>query len=1726
MSVSDRISAYWPFDSTHGRTVTFEYTGTYTIDGGTAGTAAGKVRQALSLEADNSEFRSVSDAAGLRQLKGCTVWVKLESKAADMSIVAKGSTSANADHSMRLWYDQSEDVFSYTVGDDTTATTVSTTGLTISTDTWYFIRCATDGERQTIWVDETLYGAADYRAPFSETGTFYIGRDTSGNYFDGLIDELAVYSTAPTRSDGAVFHNGGDGISLPEFDELPGPSGRGGFCNRWKPPTFAESDDGVLYVASGKRRVQAFDGYGDFRSAGVPSPAVSPTMDSSGTGRIIGDLYGYVRFLDSDSRVSSMSPISDVLRASGDSRGSITGATNAAPIVITSASHGLTTGTRVRITGQQGNTAANGFWYVTSVDSNSFSLDGSVGNGDWLASPSPNLTITEQQKGRAAVNEVQTLSISGAASGGSFTLTFDGEESAAIDYNASAATIEGVLDSMGSVGNGNVSCAGGAVGSADVTFTFSGDFAGVDVPLLTADTTNLLGADVTLSVVTLTEGNAGTDEVQTFTLYGTPTGGTFTLTYDGQTTGAIAYNASAATVDTALEALSNIGAGDVAVTGGPLPGSALTITFGGALADTDVAEITCDPGSLTGGSISVSVAETTAGAAGLDDDLEHFWTCDQSSGDRYDSVGTADISGSLAAVTGHINNGMRVANVSAAVARSSNVTTSSSFSIAGWFLINSGGPSFVVGDDNLGTSVSSTWLWSLTYSSVLSRFQATMQLSNGSNKTVNADTFGAPSTGTWYFLCMTYNHSTETMGISVNAGSEDTVSVSGWNNRTGLAFKFLSSTLSSSGSMDEVAYYSKVLSSAERTSLYNSGTGRSYPLPGGTNEVQTITINGTPSQGTFTLTYSGQTTEAIAYNASAATVETELESLSSIGSDNVSCGGGPLPGSNVTVTFQNTLGNTDVDLMTANDDLLQYSLAETTEGSPAQSEVQRISASPAPISGTWTVTFDSQTTSSLDYDISASALQTALEGLSSIGSGNISVTGGPLATAPFVCTCQGALANADQNAMTTADSLLGAVPTITITETTKGKAARNEIQQITVDNVSSGTFTLTYSGQTTAALQFDATASDVDTELEGLSNIDAVTVTGGPLTEEPINVEFAGTLASTDVGLMTADVTSLYNGGWATGASEIEYTNVAVPTDTRVTRKQILRTKPGNADVAYIDVDTTDISLSSFVSTNTDEDLTAATLVVLRDSDGVDHNLNRHDEPPDWKTSISAFQNRLFVAGDYVEDAGAAQIDGTDADGIATDWPSIFDARSLYVKSASDGYVIDTIDADDQQLTLTNNAETSSTTDDYQLMQAPPEGQRLYHSWLTASDAYPESFYLLGPFQVARDTRDGAMVGTFSFDGRIFIAFENTIYRYSFETDPAQAPVGDGRAAVAVPRGLANPRCVAYADDIVYCLDHQGIYRFDGSAVEGVSQLLKPMFVGEHSAYNINWRYADFFHAAYFPSDRTVRFWVVLGGGPYPQHAICLNIDTGAWWLEEYPYAITASTTALIDGELRVLLGASGRRIFTLDGSREGTRSVTDVVRGTATSAGISSLTDSGAAFTSSLVGLPVEITEGTGRGQRRIISSVTSTTLYVAGEWGIRPSTDSVYQVGGVSWSVRTGKLRYTNSGRAEVRGVEVVWTPVSNSQTLAAVVRQDFSVTGQTAQMTRAASDADGFSVTAGDPHFTLNMTRDGTATFRISGQSRPNTSSPALLDVEVDGVTNGERHELHVIAVSGAT
>jgi hypothetical protein len=110
---------------------------------------------------------------------------------------------------------------------------------------------------------------------------------------------------------------------------------------------------------------------------------------------------------------------------------------------------------------------------------------------------------------------------------------------------------------------------------------------------------------------------AGTNEQVQVAITGGPTGGTFTLTFGAQTTAAIPYGASALQVQDALEALSTIGDGNIAVTGGWTGGGAVfLLEFRAALGATDVGAVTGSVASLTGGTPAIAITVPRNGAAG------------------------------------------------------------------------------------------------------------------------------------------------------------------------------------------------------------------------------------------------------------------------------------------------------------------------------------------------------------------------------------------------------------------------------------------------------------------------------------------------------------------------------------------------------------------------------------------------------------------------------------------------------------------------------------------------------------------------------------------------------------------------------------------------------------------------------------------------------------------------------------------------------------------------------------------------------------------------------------------------------------------------------------------------------------------------------------------------------------------------------------------------------
>ena len=153
----------------------------------------------------------------------------------------------------------------------------------------------------------------------------------------------------------------------------------------------------------------------------------------------------------------------------------------------------------------------------------------------------------------------------------------------------------------------------------------------------------------------------------------------------------------------------------------------------------------------------------------------------------------------------------------------------------------------------------------------------------------------------------------------------------------------------------------------------------------------TVTLTNTPTGGKFTLSYGGQTTVDIAYNASAAVIQSALVALSTIGT------------ANATVVPAQDVNNTViphrfvVTLTVSASTLTAASVLTNATASAATVTGNAVALTNAPTGGTYTLTFGAQTTTPLAHNASASTVQAALTSLTNIGSGNATVTGTPTA---------------------------------------------------------------------------------------------------------------------------------------------------------------------------------------------------------------------------------------------------------------------------------------------------------------------------------------------------------------------------------------------------------------------------------------------------------------------------------------------------------------------------------------------------------------------------------------------------------------------------------------------------------------------------------------------------------------------------------------------------------
>ena len=632
------------------------------------------------------------------------------------------------------------------------------------------------------------------------------------------------------------------------------------------------------------------------------------------------------------------------------------------------------------------------------------------------------------------------------------------------------------------------------------------------------------------------------------------------------------------------------------------------------------------------------------------------------------------------------------------------------------------------------------------------------------------------------------------------------------------------------------------------------------------------------------------------------------------------------------------------------------------------------------------------------------------------------------------------------------------------------------------------------------------------------------------------------TIGSSGVGTITGDYKAYYRfiddegqpGVFSTVSSEIspsldaqiDYSAIpATAGDSRVTQVQIFRNTDGQYDVFYLDA-TVNIGTTTATSTKTDTQLIASTAqpILTDELDGERLSAMRYGVPPDSKSVITNLHERTFYLADVPYNDGHISLTNGSATvtGIGTAFTDPMDGRYLQVLGDTAQYLIDAVNTSAQTLTLSVvYAGSTNLFAGYAIYADPDTTDIVYFSERNEPESVPTS---QNTMIVSEDVpQSDRLRGALPHGNYLYLLKERHCYRLSFENNP----LDDGAIYLVAKRGCINNRCWCYVEDVAYLLDYDGIWAFNGGESQAISLPIQDLFRDG----GINWGARKWFWMQHSPQEEVVRTYVAIDSSRYPKHAIAYNYRLNRWWMEEYPTAFGHGTLARVGDRTQLVVGCDYFNAQTPEGTLDYIKDTTLTLHGTVTTASYTTLTDTSASFPTTCVGAPVTIVSGKGKGQTRIISARTGTTITPAKPWLTRPNTTSVYQIGGIPWTVRFGKFIYPATERDEKRELRIGWTPTTNPCQMDLRRYVNFSATAEVNKGFGGALTPM-LTATHDDPDVVLNMaktltlgTSPGFDRWQFDDHLEDRSAGDRSISLEMRGVQGKDKVRISRLGLVGA-
>lgn len=231
MALLDNLQGYWKMEETSGTRYDETANNNDLADNNTVLYGTGKIGNAADFESTNSEFLSIDDNASLSITGDLTIscWVNIESKPGGFGyrFVGKWSGTPSTQYAYVFqFYDDSGTekllfAFRNSTGSPPSNNTDGYCTPTLNTGTWYHLAVVVDVSAATITfyvngvAQSTTYNYQNATSIVDTTAPFTVGQAESAGYYDGLLDELGIWSRILTSDEITALYNSGSGLTYP-----------------------------------------------------------------------------------------------------------------------------------------------------------------------------------------------------------------------------------------------------------------------------------------------------------------------------------------------------------------------------------------------------------------------------------------------------------------------------------------------------------------------------------------------------------------------------------------------------------------------------------------------------------------------------------------------------------------------------------------------------------------------------------------------------------------------------------------------------------------------------------------------------------------------------------------------------------------------------------------------------------------------------------------------------------------------------------------------------------------------------------------------------------------------------------------------------------------------------------------------------------------------------------------------------------------------------------------------------------------------------------------------------------------------------------------------------------------------------------------------------------------------------------------------------------------------